>query len=438
MLINRFSLKVQNFFWAFNQGLVCHETKSSCFVPVCVALLLFFLIPKVFGNSMQLQARYVRIHCTIDLNELQKCASEQCASSPKIKTLGGSYYIDYMHVGAGYIDIKTIEGSRRRYGMSDTAGILIKKICTPDVTPVLKYIKYHEFRYDYNDIYFAKENIPDARKNDITISLGGNWYMVSHYQYLTDDTNLQYNKIMQSLRNISPVAPAVLNYPSQAFVVARSKEEFLKGIGIYYLGNSDWQWKLMKEAVIKKARQEWIDSLGIDFSKKMAIAVFNKGNTESLAIEVGISNIVEEGTEIHVYYYATGISGKEATRSLSSHYDIVVCDRREAPVVFYENLQRKGSLPAYVPPAIEHSPDQPEAKKNPTKDTQLASQLEGPEAVSIESLIMNLEGNDYEAREQAAEKLKQRSDAKTIGMVIALMAKEKCKQGLCVQILLER
>ena len=287
--------------------------------------------------ALQLEARYVKLHCQLDKQLVEKCAQESCPGEPKVSYYGGTYYIDSMHVDIyhGIISLESVSGSRRRYMFSDSAEKFLQKICKPNVTSVLLYIKENEFRDDYNDIYPSKssgEPIPGVN----------GWFLAKRnvdFEKVATEFEGRPSKAVEC-KNIAPALPAVLTFPSKSYIVAKSKEEFQNKIAAHYMENQSWVFKLMDSRYVQKKQQEWMDSLGIDFSKQMVIGVAY-GDWNTLPdVEVGISDMNREGNEIRVYYYVAGIPKTDSLK-ISSYYDLVVCERRTEPVVFYENTFRK-------------------------------------------------------------------------------------------------
>ena len=295
------------------------------------------LTSQKMGSALQLEARYVKLHCQLDKQLVEKCAEESCPGEPKVSYYGGTYYIDSMHVdiNRGIISLEPVSGSRRRYTFSDAAGNFLEKICKPEVAPILQYIKENEFRDDYNDIY------PSENEGEPISGLNG-WYLKKRnvdFEKVEAEFEGRPSKAIE-FKNIAPALPAVLAFPAKAYIVARSKEEFNNKIAIHYMENQSWASKLMDSRYVQKKQQEWMDSLKIDFSKQMVIAISYGDWNTGPDIEVGISDINNEANEVRVYYYLAGIPKTNDLR-ISSYYDLVVCDRRDKPVAFYENTVRK-------------------------------------------------------------------------------------------------
>lgn len=320
---------------------------------LAINLIAFFMIlssPKL-GLALQLEARYVKLHCEMDKQQVERCAKDPCANAPKISYYGGTYYIDSSHLDIyhGIISIGPVSGSRRRYSLTGAAQFFLQQICKPDVGQVLQYIKENEFRDDYNDIY------PSASEGEPIPGING-WYLKKR--------NVDFEKVEAKFegreskaiefKNISPALPAVLTFGSKSYIVAKSKEEFQNKIATHYMEDQLWALKQMDARYVQKKQQEWMDSLGIDFSKQMVIGIGHGDYNTLPDIEVGISDINHEGNEIRVYYYVSGIP-KSSDLKISSYYDLIVCERRDDPVVFYENTVRQQSLENKIYFRISHT-----------------------------------------------------------------------------------
>src|SRR5262245_18374344 len=306
---------------------------------LAINLIAFFIIlisPK-FGLALQLEARYVKLHCQIDKQQVERCAKDPCANAPKISYYGGTYYMDSMHLDIyhGVISIAPVSGSRRRYTFTGAAQLFLQQICKPNVGQVLQYIKENEFRDDYNDITVSEnegEPIPGIN----------GWYLKKRnvdFEKVAAEFEGRSSKAIE-FKNISPALPAVLSFRSKSYIVARSKDEIQNKIAVHYMENQSWAFKLMDSQYVQKKQQEWMDSLGIDFSKQMVVAISYGDWNTGPDIEIGISDINNEANEIRVYYYLSGIPKSDALK-ISSYYDLIVCDRHDEPVVFYENTVRQ-------------------------------------------------------------------------------------------------
>jgi hypothetical protein len=131
-----------------------------------------------------------------------------------------------------------------------------------------------------------------------------------------------------------------LSFGSKSYIVAKNKEEFHDKIAAAYMENQSWAFKNMIAEHVQKKQQEWMDSLVIDFSKQMVIAIAYGDWNHGRDVEVGISDINTEENELRVYYYVSGIP-KSNDLKISSYYDLILCNRSELPVVFYENTVRQ-------------------------------------------------------------------------------------------------
>jgi hypothetical protein len=289
------------------------------------------------GSALQLEARYVKLHCEIDKEQVERCAKDPCANAPKISYYGGAYYMDSMHLDIyhGVISIAPVSGSSRRYTLSGVSQFFLQQICRPDVSQVLSYIKAHEFRDDYNDIS------PSADEGEPIPGING-WFLKKRnldFENVEAKFEGRTSKAVE-FKNISPQLPAVLSFGSKCFIVAKNKEEFHNKIATAYMENQLWALKQMIAEYVQKKQQEWMDSLSIDFSKQMVIAIAYGDWNHGPDVEVGISHINKEENEIRVYYYVSAIP-KFNDIKISSYYDLIVCDRSDLPVVFYENTVRQ-------------------------------------------------------------------------------------------------
>ncbi|HEY7162553.1 MAG TPA: hypothetical protein VH815_14900 [Acidobacteriota bacterium] len=276
----------------------------------------------------------------MDKQQVERCAKDPCANAPKISYDGGSYYMDSMHLDIyhGVISIVPVSGSRRRYTLSGAAQLFLQQICKPDVSQVLQYIKEKEFRDDYNDIY------PSANEGEPIPGIKG-WYLKKgnvDFENVEAKFEGRTSKAVE-FKNISPQLPAVLSFGSKSYIVAKTKEEFHDKIASAYMENQLWALKQMVAEYVQKKQQEWMDSLGIDFSKQMVIAIAYSDGNHGQDVEVGISDINNEENELRVYYYVSGIP-KSNDLTISSYYDLILCDRTDLPVVFYENTVRQELL----------------------------------------------------------------------------------------------
>jgi hypothetical protein len=304
-----------------------------------INLIAFFLIlsgPRI-GLALQLEAPYVKLHCEMDKQQVERCAKDPCANAPKISYDGGSYYMDTMHLDIyhGIISISPVSGSTRRYTLTGAAQFFLQQICKPDVGQVLSYIKEREFRDDYNDIY------PSANEGEPIPGIKG-WYLKKRnvdFENVEAKFEGRKSKAIE-FKNISPQLPAVLSFGAKSYIVAKSKEEFKSKIAAAYMENQTWALKQMIAEYVQKKQQEWMDSLEIDFSKQMVIAIAYGDWNHAPDVEVGISNINKEENELRVYYYVSGIP-KSNDLKISSYYDLILCDRSDLPVVFYENNVRQ-------------------------------------------------------------------------------------------------
>jgi hypothetical protein len=325
-----------------NSSGIRHLASGHVFSAFRISVICFFILltnPK-FSLALQLEARYVKLHCEMDKQQVERCAKDPCANAPKISYYGGSYYMDSMHLDIyhGVISIAPVNGSRRRYTLTGAAQFFLQQICKPDVSQILQYIKEREFRDDYNDIY------PSASEGEPIPGING-WYLKKRN---VDFENVEAkfegrNSKAIEFKNISPQLPAVLSFGSKLYIVAKSKEEFKNKIAAAYMENQSWAFKNMIAEYVQKKQQEWINSLGIDFSKQMVIAISYGDWNHGPDVEVGISDINKEENELRVYYYVSGIP-KSNDLKISFYYDLIVCERRDEPVVFYENTVRQQSL----------------------------------------------------------------------------------------------
>jgi hypothetical protein len=301
------------------------------------SVICFFMMLPGQAVALQLEARYVKLHCEMDQQQVERCAKDPCANAPKISYYGGAYYIDSMQLDIyhGVISISPVNGSTRRYTLSGAAQLFLQQICKPDAGQVLSYIKEREFRDDYNDIY------PNASEGEPIAGIKG-WYLKKRnvdFENVEAKFEGRKSKAIE-FKNISPQLPAVLSFGSKEHIVARSKEEFKSKIAAAYMENQSWALKQMIAEYVQKKQQEWMDSLGIDFSKQMAIAIAYDDWNHGPDVEVGINNINNQENELRVYYYVSGIP-KSNDLKISSYYDLIVCDRSDLPVVFYENTVRQ-------------------------------------------------------------------------------------------------
>lgn len=311
-------------------------------VPSVFSVICFFMMLTSAGNALalQLEARYVKLHCEMDKQQVERCAKDPCANAPKISYYGGAYYIDSMHLDIyhGMISIVPVSGSRRRYSLSGASQFFLQQICKPDVGQVLQYIKENEFRDDYNDIY------PSVNEGEAIPGING-WYLKErNVDFENVEAKFEGRKSNAvDFKNISPQLPAVLSFGSKSYIVAKNKEEFHNKIVTAYMENQLWALKQMDARYVQKKQQEWMDSLAIDFSKQMVIAIAYGDWNHGPDVEVGISDINNEENELRVYYYVSGIP-KSNDLKISSYYDLILCDRSDLPVVFYENTVRQTSL----------------------------------------------------------------------------------------------
>ncbi|MDP2922145.1 MAG: HEAT repeat domain-containing protein [Candidatus Omnitrophota bacterium] len=294
-------------------------------------------------------SRYLLLHCG-----KSERADQLLENPPKAIKVEGRYFINGMMVqeiadklilrfnplgdSSGY--------SNQRYDFSKETGDFLAKLCKEDIRPVLDYIKKNEFRYHYNDIYPSKDEIPSPPESG-EIKQIGNWCIVSKTRFssLKRKYPEEYKNIID-FKNISPSYPAFLQPQlQQHYVVAKSKEEFIQGIATSYIKDS-WILKAeMQPGAIGAMQKEWVDSLGIDFSKKMVIGVFFAGREVLPNKEIGIDEIRDEGKEIRIDYSivdAPAEKEKGPAYEYYPYYDLVFCDRKDVPVVFYENGCRVG------------------------------------------------------------------------------------------------
>ncbi|MFH1022768.1 MAG: sigma-70 family RNA polymerase sigma factor [Planctomycetota bacterium] len=142
------------------------------------------------------------------------------------------------------------------------------------------------------------------------------------------------NEEVLEFRRLEVKAPTRLVSDKPDFVVARSREAVLMQIA----DKLQFGYGVMKPA---EARQEWTDSLKIDFQKEMVLAVF-KGRVE-LAADCRVSRVKVEHGEVHVELEFRRLPQEQS--QISRPFDLVVCLRRDLPVVFYENGKEVARVP---------------------------------------------------------------------------------------------
>ncbi len=140
-----------------------------------------------------------------------------------------------------------------------------------------------------------------------------------------------------TFRRLEVIEPDALYSPGKAaFFVCRNQEEMKR---------LPWCWAeeiRLTEKEAERLKTRWIASLKIDFKKDMVLAAF-KG--KSPPQDYRIQNVAVRNQTVRVDIQSKKAVLANGKRPITYPYDLVACQRRDLPVVFYLNGTKVAEVP---------------------------------------------------------------------------------------------